>query len=62
MKYLNISDLVIMSILGMVGIYFVNYNFRLFFNLFNKGYILMLLLIIDKFVLLLNMNLRIVKL
>lgn len=50
-----------MSILGMVGIYFVNYNFRLFFNLFNKGYILMLLLIIDKFVLLLNMNLRIVK-
>lgn len=61
MKYLNISDLVIMSILGMVGIYFVNYNFRLFFNLFNKGYILMLLLIIDKFVLLLNMNLRIVK-
>lgn len=62
MKYLNISDLVIMSILGMVGIYFVNYNFRLFFNFFNKGYILMFLLIIDKFVLLLNMNLRIVKL
>lgn len=60
-KYLNTSDLAIMSTSGMAGTYSVNHNSRLSPNLSNKGYISTSLSTIDKPALLSNMNLRTAK-
>lgn len=60
-KYLNTSDLAIMSTSGMAGTYSVNHNSRLSPNLSGKGYISTSLSTIDKPALLSNMNLRTAK-
>lgn len=60
-KYLNTSDVAIMSTSGMAGTYSVNHNSRLSPNLSGKGYISTSLSTIDKPAMLSNMNLRTAK-
>lgn len=60
-KYLNTSDLAIMSTSGTAGSYSVNHSSRLSPNLSGKGYISTSLSTIDKPALLSNTNLRTVR-
>ncbi|KAL9971536.1 hypothetical protein ACROYT_G017710 [Oculina patagonica] len=60
-KYLNTSDLAIMSTSGTAGSYSVNHNSRLSPNLAGKGYISTSMSTIDKPALLSNTNLRTVR-